>query len=109
MDSLHVVRVIVPLQNSSGIFVNGEILHIHKIHESHHIVVKEPRNGNRKANVKLTQKNIFILYTISNTTNCLEELGGFTQIIHSKIDARQRRTKKFFLNIFQKSISFWTG
>jgi len=42
------IRVNVPLQISRGIFVCGEIIKMHTIHESNCRVIKLPRNGNNK-------------------------------------------------------------
>jgi len=36
-------------QDAFCIFVNGEILQMHTIHESNYTVIKLPRNGNSKA------------------------------------------------------------
>jgi len=43
------IRVNISLQISRCIFVNGEILQMHTIHESNYTVIKLPRNGNSKA------------------------------------------------------------
>jgi len=48
------IRVNVPSKIPSGIFVHDEIIQMHTIHENNYQVVKEPRNGNSKANEKLT-------------------------------------------------------
>jgi len=43
------IRVNVSLQISRCIFLDGEILQMHTIHESDYTVIKLPRNGNSKA------------------------------------------------------------
>jgi len=43
---MSMIRVNVSLQISRCIFVNGEILQMHPIHESNLTVMKLPRNGN---------------------------------------------------------------
>jgi len=43
------IRVNVSLQISRRIFVNGEILQMHTIHDSNYTVIKLPWNGNSKA------------------------------------------------------------
>jgi len=43
------IRVNIPLQISRDIFVYGEIIPMHTIHESSYTVTKLPRNGNSKA------------------------------------------------------------
>jgi len=43
------MRVNVSLQISRCIFLNGEILQMHTIHESNYTVIKLPRKGNSKA------------------------------------------------------------
>jgi len=50
------IRVKVPLEFSKGIFVHGEIIKMHTIHESNYTAIKLPRNGNSKAKKKLTNK-----------------------------------------------------
>jgi len=42
------MRVNVSLQISRGIFVNGEIMQMHTIHESNYAVMKLRGNGNSK-------------------------------------------------------------
>jgi len=42
-------RINVPLEISKGIFVYGEVIQIHTIHEGNDTVIKLPRNGNSKA------------------------------------------------------------
>jgi len=49
MDNLDVkVTFNVSLQISRFIFVNGEILQMHTIHESNYTLIKLPRDGNSK-------------------------------------------------------------
>jgi len=56
MDSLQLLILVnVPLEISSGIFVYDEIIQIHTIHKNNHKMIKEPHNGNSKANKKLTK------------------------------------------------------
>jgi len=43
------IRVNISLQISRCIFVNGEILQMHTIHDSNYTVIKLPRNGNSEA------------------------------------------------------------
>jgi len=48
-----VSNVNVPLQITRGIFIYGEIIQMHTIHEGNYAVISQPRNGNSKAK-KLT-------------------------------------------------------
>jgi len=48
---MSIVRVNVPLQTSRGIFVYGEIIKMHTIHESNYTVIKLPRNGNSEGKI----------------------------------------------------------
>jgi len=60
------IRVNVPLQISRGIFIYGEIIQMHTVHESNYTVIRLPRNGNCKA------KKI-----LSSTTNGMDPLDDF--------------------------------
>jgi len=42
------IRVNALLKLSRGIFVHGEIMQMHTIHESNYTIIKLPRNGNYK-------------------------------------------------------------
>jgi len=56
------IHVNVPLQisKSKGIFVCGEIIKMHTIHESNNAVIKLPSDGNSK--VKKLWKHLMILH-----------------------------------------------
>jgi len=43
------IRINVPLQITRGIFVHGDIIQMHTIHENNYTVIKQPRDGNKKA------------------------------------------------------------
>jgi len=81
LDGMLMIRVKVSLQISRGIFVNGEILQMHTIHESNYTVIKLPSNGNSKT------KEINEKYN-SVYRSCQAQLMGwkylitFTQIIY---------------------------
>jgi len=50
LDIAGLDRVNVSLQISRCVFVNGEILQMHTIHERNYVVIKLPSNGNNMAN-----------------------------------------------------------
>ena len=54
---MSMIRVNVSLQISRCIFVYGEIIQMHTIHENNYALIKLPRNGNSKAK-KFNKKNI---------------------------------------------------
>ena len=58
------IHVNVPLQTSRGIFVCGEIIKMHTIHENNYTVMKLPHNGNsktKKANKKKTNQFVEVI------------------------------------------------
>jgi len=54
------LRVNVPLTISNGIFVYGEIIKMHTIHDGYYTVVKLPRNGNSEAKKINRRTNQFV-------------------------------------------------
>jgi len=59
------IRVNIPLQISRVIFVYGEIMQIHTIHECNYTVMKLPRNGNSKAK-NINRKTIQLIEAIKH-------------------------------------------
>jgi len=52
------IHVNVPLQTSRGIFVCGEIIKMHTIHENNYTVMKLPHNGSSKTKKANKKKQI---------------------------------------------------
>jgi len=75
------IRVNVPSQISSDIFVNGEAIQMHTIRESNYAVIKQPRNGNRKE--KKVNENNSICKSYQAQPMEWMHLMVFTQIIHA--------------------------
>jgi len=97
-------RINVPLQISRGIFVYGEIIQMHTIHETNYRVIKHSRNGNRK------RKNWYetVDWSYQAQLMRLMHLTIFTQIIHLLIETINQRSKKDILNMFEKASVFRT-
>jgi len=92
-----------PLQISRGIFVWGEIIKMHTIHQRKYTVMKLPRNVNSKA--KKINKKTIQFETTSSTSNGMNALYDFSQIIHSQIDTRHWKTHDI-LNTIKKGSVF---
>ena len=64
---MFMIRVKVPLQISRGIFLYGEIIQMHTLHESNHTGIKLPRNDNSKEKkIKKNQKTIQFMEVIKH-------------------------------------------
>jgi len=83
LDGMLMIRVKVSLQISRGIFVNGEILQMHTIHESNYTVIKLPSNGNSSLRRKIISIKQFSLHNYQAQLMGRMHLIIFTQINHS--------------------------
>jgi len=81
LDGMLMIRVKVSLQISRGIFVNGEILQMHTIHESNYTVIKLPSNGNSKTK-EINEKYNSVYRSCQAQLMGWKHLITFTQIIH---------------------------
>ena len=88
------IRDNVPLQISRGIFIYGEIIKMHTIYEGNYTVIKLLPIGKCKWKKRINKHQAPLMR--------LRHLAMFTQIIHSWIDTRQRRTAD--LQHFSKEI-----